>query len=156
MRFFVRYDSGKGGSTVYARLKNSSGQYWDFSALSWVGTINVNCKVYLNEYSDGDPQESLYMQIADIPPGGPWIQEAVDETDGTVIAYDDSVMGELLAVPTTKSSIMEKIEFIFQYLALRRTATNTLETMYKDDGTTALGTSVLADDGATFDKDKTS
>jgi len=156
MRFFVRYDAGKGGSTVYARLKNSSGQYWDFTALTWVSSINSNCKIFLNEYSDGDPKESLYMQQADIPAGGPWIQEAVDNSDGTVIAYDDSIMGELSAVPTTKSTLQEKLEFIFQYLALRRTATNTLETMYKDDGTTSLGTSVLVDDGATFDKDKVS
>lgn len=154
MLFFVRTDSGKGNATIYARLKNLTGQYWDFTAQSWVGTINANCKVYLVEYADGDPLESLYMQQADIPAGGPWIEEAVDETDDSVIAFDNDVMGELEAIPTTKSTIAEKIEFIFQYLALRRTATNTLETMYKDDNTTALGTSTMADDGSVLDKEK--
>jgi hypothetical protein len=154
MRFFVRYDSG---SSVYARIKSSDipPKYWNFTTLAWVSTdVSADTRVSLNEHIDGDPTESLYSQEAPIPAGGPWIQEAIDNADGTVIAYDDNVMGELEAVPTTKSSWQEKLEFVFQYLANRRTATNTLETMYKDDGVTALGTSVVGDDGAVFDKDK--
>ena len=151
MRFFVRADSG---GSIYARLKNSAGEYWNFSILDWVTPINVNCKKIMTEYPDSDPIESLYMVEADVPPGGPWIEEAVDDTDDTVLAYDDNVMGELEAVPTTNASWQEKLEFVFQYLANRRTATNTLETLYKEDGVTALGTSILADDGTIFDKNK--
>jgi len=153
MLFFVRTTKGLGDSTVYARLKNVSGEYWDFSALSWVAVENANCKVLLLEYADSDILESLYMTDAPIPPGGPWIEEAVDGA-GSVIAFDDKVMGELETVPGSDSTLQEKLEFIFQYLAGKRTATSTLETMYKEDGTTAIGTATLSDDGTTFTKNK--
>lgn len=152
MLFFVRTTKGLGDSTVYARLKNTTGQYWDFSALSWVSVENANCKVLLFEYADSDAFESLYMTDAEIPVGGPWIEEAVDGT-GSVIAFDNNVMGELESVPSAGGTIQEKIEFIFQYLASKRTATSTLETMYKEGGS-ALGTAVLSDDGVTFTKNK--
>lgn len=152
MLFFVRTTKGLGDSTVYARLKNSSGEYWDFSALTWVAVLNANCKVLLFEYADSDALESLYMTDAEIPAGGPWIEEAVDGT-GSVIAFDNSVMGELESVPSAGGTIQEKIEFIFQYLASKRTATSTLETMYKENGS-ALGTATLSDDGTTFTKNK--
>lgn len=153
MLFFVR--TTKGLSTMYARLKNSSGYYWDFVALAWIATINANCKVHLFEHSDGDPFESLYMADAPIPVGGPWIEEAVDDSDGSVIAFDNNVMGELTAVPTVASTLQEKIEFVYQYLAGKRTATSSLETMLKEDNT-VLGTAALSDDGTTFTKNKVS
>jgi len=155
MLFFVRTIKGLGNSTVYARIKNNSGLYWDFSALTWVATdVGASTRVYLSELADGDPVESLYSQEAVIPAGGPWIEEAVDLTDGSVIAYDNAVMGELSAIPTTKSTWQEKIEFIFQYLANKRTSTESIEILYKDDNTTTLGTAALSDDGITFQKNK--
>jgi len=153
MLFFVRTTKGLGDAAVYARLKNTSGEYWDFSALTWVAVENVNCKVLLFEHADSDTLESLYMTDAPIPAGGPWIEEAVHVSDGEVIAFDNNVMGELTVVPTVASTIQEKIEFIYQYLALKRTATSTVETLYNNSGT-ALGTSTLSDDGTTFTKDK--
>lgn len=153
MLFFVRTTAGLGNSTIYARLKDTTGQYWNFVTLAWVALLVADCKVYLTEYPDGDPDESLYMAEATIPAGGPWIEEAVDETDDSVIAFDNNVMGELSTIPTVAATWQEKLEFIYQYLALKRTATSTLETMHKDDGT-ALGTATLSDDGTTFTKNK--
>ncbi len=153
MLFFVR--TTKGLSTIYARLKNTSGYFWDFTALAWVVTLNSNCKVTLFEHADGDPLESLYMAEAAIPVGGPWIEEAVDSADDSVIAFDNNVMGELVTLPAAGSTLQEKIEFIFQYLAGKRTATSTLETMLKNDNT-VLGTAVLSDDGTTFTKNRVS
>lgn len=152
MLFFVRTTKGLGNSTIYARLKNTSGEYWDFTALAWVATLNNNCKVLLYEYADSDTFESLYMTDVPIPPGGPWIEEAVDGA-GTVIAFDNNVMGELQSLPDMGSTLHEKLEFIFQYLAGKRTATSSLETMVKSDNT-VLGTAVLSDDGTTFTKNK--
>jgi hypothetical protein len=149
MLFFVRTTKG---SVIYARLKNPSGQYWDFSALAWVSIENPNCKILLFEYADSDPLESLYMNDADIPVGGPWIEEAVDDT-GSVIAFDDRVMGELQSIPNSSSTLQEKLEFIFQYLAGKRTATSVLETMHTSSGA-VLGTAALSDDGVTFTKEK--
>jgi hypothetical protein len=138
---------------MYARLKNSSGEFWDFVSLAWVALFAPTCKVLLLEYDDGDPYESLYMGEGDVPPGGPWIEEAVDSATGEVIAFDNNVMGELTSIPSTNSTIQEKIEFIYQYLALKRTATSNLETLHKDDGS-SLGTAILSDDGTTFTKNK--
>lgn len=154
MLFFVRTTKGHGDNVIYARLKNPEGKYWDFVALTWVATINLNCRVLLLEYADTDPFESLYMTDAPIPPGGPWIEEAVDGA-GTVIAFDNNVMGELQSLPDMGSTLHEKLEFIFQYLAGKRTATSSLETMVKSDNT-VLGTAVLSDDGTTFTKNKVS
>lgn len=153
MLFFVRTTKGLGDSAVYARLKNATGQYWDFTALAWVNTENSNCKVLLFEYADSDTLESLYMTDALVPPGGPWIEEAVQVSNGEVIAFDNNVMGELETLPDMNSSLQEKLAFIFQYLAGKRTATSTLETMHKTDNT-ALGTAALTDDGVTFTKNR--
>ena len=150
MLFFVRTIKG---SAIYARLKNKTGQYWDFTAVQWVNTENANCKISLTEYADSDTLESLYMAEVSAPPGGPWIEEAVQVSNGEVIAFDDKVMGELEAVPDLNSSLQERLAFIFQYLAGKRTATSTLETMHKMDNT-VLATATLSDDGATFTKNK--
>jgi len=154
MLFFVRTSAGLGDTVVYARLRDNTGQYWDFVALSWIPVINNDCKIFLAENADGDPLESLYMAEAVIPASGPWIEEAVLESDGSVLAFDNNVMGELDSIPTSASTLHEKLEFIFQYLAGKRTATSALETMLKDDGATALGTAVLSDNGTTFTKNK--
>jgi hypothetical protein len=154
MLFFVRTTKGLGNAGVYARLKNTSGQYWDFVSLSWVASESANTKLMLTENPDSDPLESLYMAESPIPSGGPWIEEAVHVSDGVVIAFDDNVMGELNVLPSSSSSLQEKIEFIYQYLAFKRTATSTLETMHKNDGTTALGTATLSDNGILFTKNK--
>lgn len=155
MLFFVRTTLGLGNATIYARLKNTLGQYWDFVAHTW-GIFNSDCRIWLSEHVDGDPYESLYMAEAVVPAGGPWIEEAVDNTDGTVIAFDNEVMGELTSVPTVESTWQEKLEFIYQYLALKRTATSSLETMFRVDNATVLGTSTLNDDGTEFSKNKIS
>lgn len=154
MLFFVRTTKGLGNTGVYARLKNTSGYYWDFVSLAWVAVESANTRLFLSENADTDPLESLYMSSAAIPAGGPWIEEAVHISDGTVIAFDNNVMGELETVPTAASTLQEKLEFIFQYLALKRTATSTLETMHKNDGTTVLGTATLSDNGTLFTKNK--
>lgn len=155
MLFFVRTTKSLGNAAVYARLKDTTGKFWDFTGLVWAATLSASCKVPLIEYADGDPLESLYMAEAIIPAGGPWIEEAVLDSDGTVIAFDNNVMGELNAIPTVASTIQEKIEFIYQYLALKRTATSAVETLHKADGT-ALGTATLSDNGILFTKDKVS
>lgn len=154
MLFFIRAVKGYGGNQLYARLRNNSGAYWDFVALSWVNSENADTKVWLDEIPEADPLESLYVKEAVIPPGGPWMQEAVDDNTGSVLGYDSGVMGELEAIPSTGATWIEKLEFLFQYLALKRDATSTLETMYKDDGSTVLGISPLSDDGSKFTKNK--
>lgn len=155
MKFFVRTTKGLGNATVYARLRDASGQYWDFIGGVWDASETANTKLFLTEYPDGDDLESLYMASStSLPTGGPFLEEAVDSTDDSVIAIDDYVMGELASVPGGNASWQEKLEYVFQYLAFKRTATSNLESMYKEDNATILGTAPLADDGTKFTKNK--
>lgn len=156
MLFFVRTVKGLGNTGVYARLKRLNAgitEYWDFTGLVWSAVETATCKVLLFEYADSDAQESLYMTDAQIPAGGPWIEEAVHISDGEVIAFDDHVMGELQTLPDMGSTLQEKLAFIFQYLAGKRTATSVLETIVRTDNS-ILGTATLSDDGTTFTKNK--
>lgn len=77
MLFYIRYDEGLGDTTVYTRLRNATGQFWDFTSLVWVDTETTECRVYLAERDDGDTVDSLYSASAALPAGGPWIEETV-------------------------------------------------------------------------------
>jgi hypothetical protein len=50
------------------------------------------------------------------------------------------------------TTLRHMIQFLYQRERLKRTATASAEVMYKKDGSTALGTASLADDGTTFTK----
>lgn len=71
-----------------------------------------------------------------------------------IIRTDASV--ELAAIPSDTAPLADQIQFLFQYFRNKKTVTNTLETMYKEDASTPLGTAVLSDDGTTFTKNETS
>ncbi len=64
----------------------------------------------------------------------------------------DDANTELATVPTTVSGLRAMVQFLFEYFRNRRTATAGVETLYKEDASTPLGTAALADDGTTFSK----
>lgn len=76
-----------------------------------------------------------------------WLKESTLVTD---------VGTELSAVPDTAGTFMQKINYLFQYFRNKRKVTSSTETMYKEDGTTELGTAPLSDDGNTFTKGESS
>ena len=61
---------------------------------------------------------------------------------------------ELATIPATTAPLNKMIQYIFQYLRNRRSFNKTtgVETLYKEDALTSLGTSTSTDDGTTFDK----
>ena len=63
---------------------------------------------------------------------------------------------ELISTPSKISSLEDKITALFQYFFGKRTVTASKETIYKDDGTTVLGESSIADDSTTVTKGKVS
>lgn len=73
-----------------------------------------------------------------------------------IIANVDSALDaagtELSSVPSTTGSLRQKINFLFEYFRNKRTVTSSQETLLKEDATTTLGTSTIADDGTTFTK----
>lgn len=62
----------------------------------------------------------------------------------------DDANTELAAIPTTTGSLRAMIQGLYQYFRNKREETAGVETLYKEDAATPLGTRTLADDGTTF------
>jgi hypothetical protein len=89
MFLFIRYLKNK---SVYTRLRDASGNFWDFNSLTWGATLVPACKVFLTEMQDDDTIESLYSAEESLPAGGPWIEETVNSDTGRVIGYGDTTV----------------------------------------------------------------
>ena len=63
-----------------------------------------------------------------------------------------TAQAELTAIPGTSPSIVAMLKLLYQLAKHRLTQTDAVLTAYKADGTTALGTSAVSDDGTTFDR----
>jgi hypothetical protein len=90
---------------------------------------------------------SPFIAVAQVVAFDPYVtvQSQVD-------AALDASNTELSSVPGVTGSLRSMMKFLFTYFKHRRTVTATTETLYKDDGTTSLGTSSVSDNGTTFDK----
>lgn len=108
MLLFIRYLKNLDGD-IYARLRNASGQFWDFNALTWVSTLTNECKVWLPETQDDDLEESLYSSEASFPVGGPWIEEEVLSSTGRVIGYGTTAS-------TVESTAITLRQILFGYI----------------------------------------
>jgi hypothetical protein len=62
----------------------------------------------------------------------------------------DAAGTELSSVPSTTGSIRQKLGFLFQFFRNKKTITASVETIYKEDAATTLGTASVSDDGTTF------
>jgi hypothetical protein len=62
--------------------------------------------------------------------------------------------GQLDTIPDVDADLSNQIQFLYQYFRNKKTVTNTIETMFKDDEVTPIGTALLSDDGTTFIKNK--
>jgi len=92
MVLFIRYTVGLGDDTIYTRLRNSSGYFWDFTNLAWIASESADCRIWLAECDDTDSIDSLYSADATLPAGGPWVEESVLSTTGKVIGYDNTTV----------------------------------------------------------------
>ena len=81
---------------------------------------------------------------------------ATDAIDADALAADAvteiwaKAMSDLAAVPGATASVLAGINWLFELARNKRIQTATTETVYKDDGTTALATSTKTDGGTTF------
>jgi hypothetical protein len=80
------------------------------------------------------------LSIADVKTG---VDNAIDETSS-----------ELSSMAGNTATLRQQIRFLFQYFRNRRTVTSSLETSYKDDNATPLGTSSIFNDGSVATKGK--
>jgi hypothetical protein len=86
---FVRYTTGLGDAALYARIRNATGQFWDFVALSW-GVIGTDCKAFLAEYADSDPATSYFAAEIVVPFNGVFCIEIVVDSTSLVIGYEST------------------------------------------------------------------
>lgn len=78
----------------------------------------------------------------------------LDTLSGLVAAIWATVVSDLSAVPTSTASIQAAISWVFMVARNLRTQTATTETVYKNDGVTAVATSAKTDNGTTFSRGK--
>jgi len=90
--------------------------------------------------------------------GNPWSAELdLNQEIGTFGAFVQTLLstatsgGELSSIPDADTTLINQIQYLFQYFRNKRTVSGTQEKMYKDDDT-LIGTSTLNDDGTTFTK----
>lgn len=94
MVLYIRYTKGLGDSAIYTRFRDQMGRFWDFTGSQWLTSLTSTCKAWLTEsiYTDDDSVDSLYSAQANIPDGGPWVEETVLASTGKVIGYGDSTI----------------------------------------------------------------
>lgn len=82
----------------------------------------------------------------------------LNETDvaNSVLAALDNANVEIGAVPAATAGLKQMIQFIFAYIKNKRTASSSIETLFKDDSTTPMGTASISDSGGTVTKGKMS
>lgn len=67
---------------------------------------------------------------------------------------DSVLMSDIAAVPGITATLKQALNWIYVLFRNKRAQTATTETVYKDDSTTAIGTSAKSDNGTTFSKGK--
>jgi len=67
-----------------------------------------------------------------------------------VLSTDENA--ELAALPGASPTILEMLQFTYEYLRNKIAVTSSSETVYKNDSSTAIGERTLADNGTTFSK----
>jgi hypothetical protein len=103
---FVRYTSGLGNAALYARIRNATGQFWDFVALTW-GVIGTDCKQFLTEYADSDPTTSYYAKEVVVPSDAIYCIEAVVDSTSLVLGYESTkdAVGDIPESGTVLTSV---------------------------------------------------
>ena len=85
---------------------------------------------------------------------------ATDAIDADALAADAvteiwaKAMSDLAAVPGSTAGVLAGINWLFELARNKRTTSGATETLYKDDGTTALATSAHSDAAGVFTADE--
>jgi len=87
---FVRYTSGLGNSAIHARLRNATGQFYDFTNKNWQAGADADTKQNLTEYADSDPTTSYYAKEILVPGTGIYSVEVVLDSTSLVLGYEST------------------------------------------------------------------
>ena len=107
MLISTRDTKALGNAALYVRLRNATGQFWDFVGLAWVSPQTNDCRAFLTERADASTTESLYAADVTLPAGGPWEYEIVsvatsEVTVGPFSTSEDAIMARI-GVPSGAS-----------------------------------------------------
>jgi hypothetical protein len=100
---FIRYTTGLGNSAIFVRLRNSTGQYYNWTTSTWVSSEVSDCRINLTERDDSDAVFSVYIADIVVPTGGPFLQEAVLASSSTVLGYDTTAVDVPLSTIKAKT-----------------------------------------------------
>lgn len=98
MLVFTKYTST---IALNVRLRDATGQYRDFTALSWVGTESADTVVACTEYTHAVGGTSLYLASISVPVNGPFVWEVFIASTGEVVNYGSTALdAPITAIPT--------------------------------------------------------
>lgn len=72
----------------------------------------------------------------------------------TATAVWATAMSDLAAVPSATASVLSAVNWIFEKARNKITQTSSTETVFKDNSSSTVATSTVADDGTTFSRSK--
>ena len=89
MNLQIEYTTGAGALAVYARVRNFSGKYWNFTTLVWDIVESASSKVF---FAEPDPINAAGFFTASFTPpvAGPWPVDIVRVSDGLIIGKADT------------------------------------------------------------------
>jgi hypothetical protein len=71
-------------------------------------------------------------------------------------ALSVDILNEISTIPGASSTLTDRIGLLFALARNKLTQTSALQTVFADDGSTAIGTAGVTDNGATFTRNKLS
>jgi hypothetical protein len=106
----TRYEKGHGNSSIFARARNMSNQFYNFTSQTWNPSESANTKIFLVELTDSDPMDSLYSADVNFP-NQESVQEIVDNTGlviGVGVFSPAASGGALTLLDIESSSVLAK------------------------------------------------
>mgnify|MGYP001608700997 FL=1 len=125
MQHQIRYTKTLGNSAIYFRLRGKgtdAGKFWNFVILAWETPQVDNCRIFATEYADSDPYDSVYMADVIIPAGGPYIIEAVLESNSEVLGSDTTAIDDSMSSRASQASLDKEGIRLFSLIESQRGA----------------------------------
>ncbi len=154
-------NAGAGVTSASINLKirrSDSGNYWTGS--TWGGATNVQMSETSSTNFPGHYTYTVTAPSADCDlqwfatsatsgvDNSPWGESL--KVGGWADEFTVDAVSELSALPGSTPTRADMLQFIYEYFKHKKISTETSEVLYKDDGSTVLGTSTLAATASTF------
>lgn len=144
--------SATGTTAVLASGEPSTDDILNHRILNLTGGLGAGQWAFIDDYTGSSRTAAIWC-----PQGtsGAWKTTPDNTTTYSTMpfyAFFERATAELAALPGTTPTGMQMLEYCYQALRNKVTQTATTQTMFKNDGSTSLGTSTVSDNGTTFTK----